>query len=153
MKNARKKLELPMESATPCKVQKLWRGETCGEKNSIARRSKYACIVQAHEPTRKRNGKTQQKDHEDHIAGRRVHSLSHCNLVHKLIPLPQAMKFPDAKAAVDKEWETLVKLPAWQMTKVRSKKEAQKEGRTVHFATLMDVSSLKNLELEQKFQK
>ena len=67
------------------------------------------------------------------------------------------MKFPDAKAAVDKEWETLEKLPAWQMTKVRSKKvfiqEAQKDGRTVHFATLMDVSPLKNSELEQKFQK
>ena len=29
---------------------------------------------------------------------------------------------PDAKTAVDKEWEKLEKLPAWQLTKVRSKK-------------------------------
>ena len=27
----------------------------------------------------------------------------HYNLVHKFIPMPQAMKIPDAKAAVDKE--------------------------------------------------
>ena len=33
------------------------------------------------------------------------------------------MKIPDAKAAVDKEWEKLEKLPAWQVTKVKSKKE------------------------------
>ena len=28
-------------------------------------------------------------------------------LVHKFIPMPQAMKIPAAKAAVDKEWEKL----------------------------------------------
>ena len=43
------------------------------------------------------------------------------------------------------------------MTKVRGKKEAvqkaQKEGRTVHFATLIDICHLKNSELNQKFQK
>ena len=33
-----------------------------------------------------------------------------------------AMKIPDAKAAVDKEWEKLEKLSAWQMTKVTSKR-------------------------------
>ena len=32
-------------------------------------------------------------------------SLQHYNLVHKFIPMPQAMKIPAAKAAVDKEWE------------------------------------------------
>ena len=32
-------------------------------------------------------------------------SLQHYNLVHKFIPVPQAMKIPAAKAAVDKEWE------------------------------------------------
>ena len=66
------------------------------------------------------------------------------------------MKIPDAKAAVDKEWERLGHLAAWEVTKVKSKKEdietTQKEGRTVHFATLMDLCHLKNSELEQKFQ-
>ena len=34
-------------------------------------------------------------------------SLQHYNLVHKLILMPQAMKIPAAKAAVDKEWEKI----------------------------------------------
>ena len=34
----------------------------------------------------------------------------------------QAMKIPAAKAAVDKEWESLEKFSAWNLTKVRSKK-------------------------------
>ena len=32
-------------------------------------------------------------------------SLQHYNLVHKFIPMPQAMKIPAAKAAVDKKLE------------------------------------------------
>ena len=67
------------------------------------------------------------------------------------------MKIPAAKAAVDKEWEKLEKIPAWDKTKVRSKKEvideARKEGRKVHFASLMDICHLKNTELETKHQK
>ena len=38
----------------------------------------------------------------------------------KLIPMPQAMKIPAAKAAVDKEWEKLGKIPAWDLSKVKS---------------------------------
>ena len=33
--------------------------------------------------------------------------MTHYSLVHKFILLPQAMKIPDAKAAVDKEWKKL----------------------------------------------
>ena len=47
--------------------------------------------------------------HEDHIAGKGMNSLSHYNLVHKFILLPQARKIPVAKAAVDKDWENLRK--------------------------------------------
>ena len=36
--------------------------------------------------------------------------------------MPQALKIPAAKAAVDKEWEKLEKISAWNVTKVRSKK-------------------------------
>ena len=64
-------------------------------------------------------------------------------LVHKFIPMPQAMKIPAAKAAVDKEWEKLEKISAWNLTKVRR----------VHFASLMDICHLKNAELEAKHQK
>ena len=71
--------------------------------------------------------------------------------------MPQAMKIPAAKAAVDKEWEKLEKISAWNLTKVKSKKqvieEARTAGATVHFASLMDICHLKNAELEAKHQK
>ena len=79
-------------------------------------------------------------------------SLQHYNLVHKFIPMPQALKIPAAKAAVVKELEKLEKISAWNLTKVRSKKEvideARTSGATVHFASLMDIWHLKNAELE-----
>ena len=102
-----------------------------------------ASIVEAHESSRKRQERTLPKDHEDRIARKEFSSLSHYNLVHKFVPMPQAMNIPDAQVAVDKDWGKLENLPAWQMTKVNSKREviqeAQKEQRTVHFATLMDT--------------
>ena len=86
-----------------------------------------------------------------------MNSLSHYNLVRKFNPVPQAMKIPDAKAAVPKEWEQLEKIPAWQLAKVRNTyeviAEARNEGRTVHFASLMNLCHLKNSELEPQFQK
>ena len=98
--------------------------------------------------------------HEDHIAGKGEISLQHYNLVHKFIPKPQAVKIPAAKAAqaaVDKEWEKLEKISAWNLTKVKSKKqvidEARMSGATVHFASLMDMFHLKNAELDAKHQK
>ena len=58
---------------------------------------------------------------------------------------------------MDKEWEKLEKISAWNLTKVRSKKEvideARASGATVHFASLMDICHLKNAELEAKHQK
>ena len=66
------------------------------------------------------------------------------------------MKIPAAKAAVDKEWEKLGKIPAWDLTKVISKKvidEARTKAAKVHFASLMDRCHLKNSELEAKHQK
>ena len=45
------------------------------------------------------------KNHEGHIAAKGINSLSHFNLVHEFIPMPQAIKIPDAKAAVEKECE------------------------------------------------
>ena len=71
--------------------------------------------------------------------------------------MPQAMKIPAAKAEVDKEWEKLEKISAWNLAKAKSKKkvidEARTSGATVHFASLMDICHLKNAELEAKHQK
>ena len=104
-----------------------------------------------------RMGNSIPHNHEDHIAGKGENSLQHYNLVHKFILMLQAMKIPAVKAAVDKEWEKLEKISAWNLTKVRSKKEvideARTSGATVHFASLMDICHLKNAELEAKHQK
>ena len=55
------------------------------------------------ESTRQRLESSLPKDHGYHIASEGYNSMTHYNLVHKFIPMPQAMKIPDAKAAVDKE--------------------------------------------------
>ena len=147
--------EVPMPAAMPCKITERTYKETCRIPDTPE--TKYACIVEAHESTRKRLEGGLHKDHEDHIAGKGYNSLQHYNLVHKFIPMPQAMKIRAAKAAVDKEWEKLEKNPAWNLTKVRSLKEVIDEARTkgakVHFASLMDIYHLKNAELEAKHQK
>ena len=85
--------------------------------------------------------------------------VMHCiitNLVYKFIPMPQAMKIPAAKAAVDKEWRKQKNISAWKLTKVRNKSdmidEARKKHVKVHCASLMDICHLKNAELEKKHQ-
>ena len=104
------------------------------------------------ESTRLRIGESLPNQYEDHIAGKGAYSLHHYNLVHKF-PMHQAMKIPAAKAAVDKEWEKLEKISAWNLTKVRSKKDVTDEARTkgvkVHFASLMDICHLKNANWRQ----
>ena len=79
--------------------------------------------MEAHESTKKHFESTLPEVHEDHIADKRFNSLSHFILVHKFVPMPQAMKSLDAKAAVDREWEKLEKLRAWKLSKVEIRKE------------------------------
>ena len=86
-------------------------------------KTKLACIVEADESTRLRMGNSVPNYHQDHFTRKGDNSLQHYNLVHKYIPMPQAMKIPAAKAAADKEWQKLEKISAWNLTKVRSKKE------------------------------
>ena len=117
-----------MEAAVLCKMGAKKRSKKSRETDDETKESnkiqktKHACIVAAHESTSKRLESTLSQDHEDHIAERGFNSTSHYNLVHKFVPMPQAMKNPDAKAAMDKEWKKLKTLPAWQLDKVKSKK-------------------------------
>ena len=71
--------------------------------------------------------------------------------------MSQVMEILAVKAAVDKKSEKLYKISTWNLSKVRSKKEVIDEARTsdvkVHFASLMDMSHLKNTELEAEHQK
>ena len=50
-------------------------------------------------------------------------SVLHYNLLHKFIPMPQAMKIPDAKAAVVKEWKK-----AWDNSSMGCKKSQEQNG-------------------------
>ena len=130
--------------------------KNCGSGASHKIQTKLACILEADESTRMRMGNSIPHNHENHIAGKGENSLQHYNVVHKFIPMPQAMKIPAAKAAVDKEWEKLEKISAWNLTKVRNKSKVIDEARTkdmkVHFASLMDICHLKHAELETKHQ-
>ena len=133
----------PDTLAMPCKIKK-----TGGSGASNKIQTKHACILEANESTSMRIGNSIPQIHEDHIAGKGGNSLQHYNLVHTFIPLPQAMKIPAVKEAVDKEWEKFDKISAWKLTKVKSKKsvidEARTAGATFHFASLKDICHLKN---------
>ena len=102
-------------------MKALW--ATRGASKAMRFKKKLACILEPDESTRLRMGNSTPHYHQDHIAGKGENSLQHYNLLHKFIPLPQAMKIPAAKAAVDKDWEKLEKITAWNLTKVRSKIE------------------------------
>ena len=86
-------------------------------------------------------------NHEDHIAGKGENSLQHYNLVHKFVPMPQAMKNSSSESSGGQGMGKLKKNSAWMLTKVQSKKqvidEAGTSGAAVHFASLMDMLSEK----------
>ena len=95
-KNARRKLETPKVPAMPCKTcKKNKHGKTRSKTDDF--KSKFACILEASESTRMRKEESLPKYHEDHIAGKGDNSLQHYNLVHKFIPVLQAMKIPQQK--------------------------------------------------------
>ena len=66
----------------------------------------------------------------------------------------QALRLPDTKAAVEKEWEKMEKFSAWNLTEVTNKKEvideARNKGRKVHFESLMDFLSSQEFGVETK---
>ena len=89
IKAARRKLEVPMSL----------------HRNIGKRKTKYSCVVDADERTRPRLEGAGHKLHQDHMTAKGTTSITHFSLVHKFIPMPQASKNPDAKAAMDKEWK------------------------------------------------
>ena len=68
MKNARRKWEVPMPAAMPCKTQREKYRETCRVEKRC--KTKYACTVETDESTRKRMEGSLHKFHVDHIAGK-----------------------------------------------------------------------------------
>ena len=103
MKNARRKFEIPMPAALPCKTPTTCPGDTC--RNLGKHKTKYACIVDVDESLRIRLEGVPHRYHEDHISVKGINPLSHLYFAHKFIPMPQALlkKKTDAKAAVENE--------------------------------------------------
>ena len=85
MQNVRSKLKGPTPGAMPCRTGREEHRETSSVLNDCE--TKNACIVEADESTRKRMAGTLHEGHEDHIAGKGINSLGHCNLVHKFMPM------------------------------------------------------------------
>ena len=65
-------------------------------------KSKLTCVLETEESRRLRMEGIVPRIREDHIARKGHHFLQHYNMVHKLMPIPQAMNIPETKAAVDK---------------------------------------------------
>ena len=137
-----------------CQQQVKSSGET--HRSIVKRKTKYACVVNADESTRPRLEGTIHKHHQNHITEKRMNSLNHYSVVHKFIPMPQAMKNPDVKAVVAKEWEN------WRQFRMaadegqkqeRGDQWSKEKSRKVHFASMMDLWHLKNSELESLYQK
>ena len=144
-KITRRKMERPMAPAMPCKRQTSIAKANAKPKIGDEKESRtmYGCKVESHASTRQRAEFLQSKIHEDRIAGKGFISMTHCNLVHKFILMPQSMNIPNAKVAVDKGWNKLETTPAWILVKVKSILEAPRDKKKVNFATLMDICHLK----------
>ena len=125
--------------------------KNCGSGASNKIKTKLACILEADESTRMRMGNSIPQNHEDHIAGNGENSSQHYNLVHKFIPLPQAMKIPAAISSGGQGRGKLDKISAWNLTKVKSKKEVRRYS---SFRIINGhLSSEKTLNWRQKHQK
>ena len=91
------------------------------------------------------------REHQDNIGMAGYVSDEWFALIHTPVPMAKALKIPDAKKAVDKEWDKLVTKGAWDLKSVRPKQdvidEAIAKGKTVHFGALMDLCHEKHSEL------
>ena len=130
-----KKLEVPLESAMPDKST-----ERPGAHKTTLDKQDTHVLFEANESTRTRTVMTQPRDHEDLVA-ERFNSLSHYNLVHKPHShTHQAMKFWMRALQLIEGGKSLENFPAWQMTKVKSKKEVTQKGARWRDCSLCDAN-------------
>ena len=126
----RKKLETPVAPAVNCKIIK----KNCGSGASNKLKTRLVRILEAGEFTRLRMGENHcQIIMKTILQGKETIHYSIYNFVHKFIPMPQAMKFPQQKQHWTRTVQKLEKFSAWNLTKVRSKKEVIDEARAQKF--------------------
>ena len=109
MKNARRKLEIPMPPAMPCKTPANGRRESC---RSIGKhKTKYVCIVDADESIRIGLDCVPHRYHEDHIAAKGINSLNRYNFSTEVHSDASSNENTGCKGSSGK-------IAAWQLTKV-----------------------------------
>ena len=154
IKNARRKLETPMEPAMPCKTcKKSMHGETRSKTHDY--KSKFACILEASESTRLRMEESLPNYHEDVLPEKGTIHYSITIWYTNLFLCLKQWRYPQQK----QQWIKIVKnLKRFQCgtKQVRNKSDvidAARKGRKVHFASLMNPCHLKNAESETNHQK
>jgi len=93
------------------------------------------------------------RPHDQHVAPTGASSEEWFGLVHTPIDIPKALKIPEGREALEKEWAKLEnpKRPAWDVSRVRPKAEviaeSERTGKPVHFGSLRDLCHIKNSQL------
>ena len=101
----------------------FWRQEQKVSASSQDTKSRYDCIVESHESTRQRWNYLNPKIMKITLQVEEKHRWIIALWFTSSPPMPQAMKVPDAKASLDKEWKKLETVPAGKVEKARSKKK------------------------------
>ena len=100
---------------------------------------------------------TPTRQHQERIATNGYYSCDHFALVHTPVPPERVKNTPAAKEALDGEWQKLVNRHSWDVKKVRSnkvlKEEAIRDGKSVHFGSLMGMCHIKHSEKAPEFHK
>ena len=111
-------------------------------------------ILQANSSVRKhsKKNKNHRTKHFEKIAPVGTVSENYYALVHTPVDMKKAMQIPDAKKAVDKEWQKLIDKTAWDYDSVRPKADVIAESKRLkkkaHFGSLMDLCHEKHSELK-----
>ena len=95
IKNARKKLETPVSPLCLARFARSTR--IVGVVHPIKSKQNLRVFWKLANLQGLRMGESLPIHHDDHFAGKGDNSPQHYNLVHKFIPMPQAMKIPAAK--------------------------------------------------------
>ena len=116
IKNARKKLETSVAPAMPCKIMK-----NCGSGGSDKNKTKLACVLEANEYPPECVWETLHHQFTKTILQEKVKIDYNITIWFTIFILClNFLKIPAAKAAVDKEWEKLEKISAWNLTEIKS---------------------------------
>ena len=149
---AKRKYSLPAAPAMPTRPAYMMamRSDPDGEMKEPRRR-------RGRKPLKSKNGKWRAtRPHQAHFTEAGGQSEAFLAMVHKPIPITQALKIPEAKAALEKEWKKLEGINSWDVKGVQPRQKvidrARKSGITIHFGNIMPLCHQKNAEQGIEFR-